>query len=117
MQAQAALVPRWHDICAESELVENSGICALVEDQQIAIFTVITQESRQLYAVSNWDPIGKANVIYRGIIGSVGDATVVASPLYKEHYCLETGRCIEKDEVSLLTFGIQLRDGRILVAV
>lgn len=117
MQAQAALEPRWHDICAESELVDNSGICALIEDQQIAIFTLVTQGSRQLYAVSNWDPIGKANVIYRGIIGSVGETPVVASPLYKEHYSLETGLCIEKDEVSLQTFEIQLRDGRILVAV
>ncbi|MBU2977588.1 nitrite reductase small subunit NirD [Alteromonas sp. C1M14] len=117
MQANAEITPLWHDICAESELISNSGICALIDDQQIAIFTLDLAEGRTLYAVSNWDPVGKANVIYRGIIGSVGSEPVVASPLYKEHYSLISGRCMENDGVSLMVYDAQIVDGRVQIAI
>ena len=39
-----------------------------------------------LYAIGNYDPAGDANVLSRGIIGSVNGQTVVASPLYKHHF-------------------------------
>lgn len=117
MQTNVKLAPRWHDICAESELVSNSGVCALIEDQQVAIFTLDAAGKREVFALSNWDPIGKANVIYRGIVGSLGGEPVVASPLYKEHYALSTGRCMENQDVSLMTYAVRLQDGRVQVAM
>ena len=65
----------------------------------------------QLFAVSNYDPIGEANVLSRGIIGSLGDEVVVASPLYKEHYSLRTGECLEKPEYCLDVFPIKVENG------
>ncbi len=85
-----------YSACKLSDLVENSGICALINGQQVAIY-YLPKESPSIYALDNWDPIGGANVLYRGILGDIGGELVVASPLYKEHYSLTTGKCLEKD--------------------
>jgi len=100
----------WLSVCATSDLIPNSGVCALVNGIQIAIFCIAIpgQASPSLYAVSNFDPIGKANVISRGMIGSVGTEVVVASPLYKQHFSLLTGQCIEAPEHSLRTFAVRV---------
>lgn len=85
----------WHHACKLTDLVENSGVCALINGQQVAIF-YLPQETPAVYALDNWDPVGRANVLYRGIVGDIGGELVVASPLYKEHYSLRTGRCLER---------------------
>lgn len=91
--AQDAL---WYTACKRNDLVEGSGICALVNGQQVAIF-YLPEEQSALYAIDNFDPIGRANVLARGIVGDVRGELVVASPLYKEHFSLASGRCLEKD--------------------
>jgi nitrite reductase (NADH) small subunit len=117
MTATSQLAPLWCDLCGLDDLVENSGICALVNSQQIAIFTVKVKGERQIFAISNWDPVGKANVLYRGLLGSVGEEIVVASPLYKEHYSLATGRCLERDDVSVITYKIRREGDRLQIAI
>lgn len=117
MQATAQMTQQWHDICEVSDLVMNSGVCALIDEQQVAIFTLKNKDGMAVYAVSNWDPIGKANVIYRGIVGSLKGEPVVASPLYKEHYSLLTGQCIEDETVSLSAYEARIDNGRVLVAL
>ena len=87
----------WVTICSTSDLVENSGICALLADKtQVAIFNIPSVEG-QVFAIGNYDPIGKANVLYRGIIGSTDREYVVASPLYKQQFSLSTGKCLQED--------------------
>ncbi|RDV28019.1 nitrite reductase (NAD(P)H) small subunit [Alteromonas aestuariivivens] len=117
MQVKVDYVPEWHDVCAESDLVPNSGVCALIEEQQIALFAVKLEGEQKVFAISNWDPIGKANVMYRGILGSVKGDPVVASPLYKEHYSLTSGQCVEREDASVMVFDIKLENGRVWVAV
>lgn len=85
----------WVTICQRDDLVDNSGVCALVDDSQVAIFKLTSANDEQVMAISNWDPIGKANVLYRGLLGSMQDRYVVASPLYKQRYCLTTGVCFD----------------------
>lgn len=102
---------KWKPVCSHDDLVPGSGICVLFEGQQVAIFEDSIDQS--LFAVSNYDPIGKANVISRGIIGSLGDKRVVASPLYKQHFDLETGECIEESEVQLKTYQVKNEQGEI----
>ena len=73
----------WTDICAFEDLVENSGICALLNGQQVAVFLLeLELQEPRIFAGGNYDPIGGANVLSRGIVGSVGEQIVVASPLY-----------------------------------
>lgn len=107
---------QWHYVCDASDLVTNSGVCALIGSQQVAIFNINMNGENSLFAISNYDPVGKANVLYRGLLGSIGGAPVVASPLYKEHYFLETGQCKERDDVSVTPFPVKLEGEQVLVA-
>ncbi len=99
-------------LCKRSDLIANSGVCALHNNEQVAIFYLPDTEQK-VFAVSNWDPIGEANVISRGIVGSVEDRLVVASPLYKQHFCLITGECLEQS-AQLTVYPVAL-DGEHLV--
>lgn len=92
MQTQNA----WIDACKLDDLVMGGGVCALVDGCQVAVF-YLPDEQPAVYAIDNFDPIGGANVLSRGIVGDVRGELVVASPLYKEHYSLLSGRCLEKD--------------------
>ena len=56
-------------------------------------------------------------MMYRGIVGSVKGEAVIASPLYKEHYSLVTGKCVENEAVSLSVYDVRLEDGRVQVAL
>jgi nitrite reductase (NADH) small subunit len=103
----------WVDVCAESDLNAGTGVCALVGKEQVAIFKV--RKDNSIYAVSNYDPIGKANVLSRGITGSIGDDIVVASPLYKQHFCLSTGVCLEDENQKIKTFTARVDQGIIQV--
>jgi len=106
----------WENICSTDDLIPDSGICALVNDQQVAIFH-LPGEDTPLYALGNWDPIGQANVMSRGILGSLGGELVVASPLYKQHYSLATGACLEQPEHTLDSYGIRVVDDSVQVLV
>ncbi|WP_019612718.1 nitrite reductase small subunit NirD [Psychromonas ossibalaenae] len=97
---------QWITICKHQELSENSGVCALFEGQQVAVF--YCKRNADLYAVSNFDPIAQANVISRGIMGSVQEQAYVASPLYKQRFDLNTGICIDSPEFALKTYLVRI---------
>lgn len=101
----------WTNICSDQALNIDSGACALFEEEQVAIFKFAG--NNKLYALSNFDPFGQANVISRGIVGSIGNTLVVSSPLYKQHFCLETGQCLEDENVKLKTFAIRSHEGQV----
>ena len=96
----------WKDICKFSDLAANTGVCALHNNEQVAIFRI--GKEQKVYAISNYDPIGKANVLSRGIVGDIKGKLVVASPLYKQHFCLETGECLEEPENSVKAYAIRV---------
>ncbi|MGR9088755.1 MAG: nitrite reductase small subunit NirD [Gammaproteobacteria bacterium] len=104
----------WVDVCSVNDLQPNSGVCALVGDQQVAIFYMPDEQS--VFAIGNYDPIGKANVLSRGIIGDIKGEPVVASPLYKQHYSLKTGKCLEED-VKVEAYAVRIVDGRLQIGV
>lgn len=101
----------WTTICKQGELSANAGICALFNKQQIAIF--FCQRSDSIYAVANFDPIGQANVMSRGMMGSIQGKTYVASPLYKQHFDLLTGECLESPEHILKTYDVRVANDEV----
>jgi nitrite reductase (NADH) small subunit len=105
----------WISVCEIDDLIPDTGVCALVSNKQVAIFH--SRRLNEIFAVSNYDPIGEANVLSRGIIGSIGENVVVASPLYKEHYNLRTGECLEKPEYNIAVYPIRIDDGLVQVQV
>lgn len=110
---------QWTEVCRLAEIVPNTGVCALVGDQQVALFHVFDyrqQESRVL-AINNVDPHAQAAVLSRGLIGSLGQRIVVASPMYKQHFDLHTGECLEAPQHSVATYPVRVSDGHVWVAV
>lgn len=103
----------WTSICAIEDILPQSGVCALVGGRQIAVFRV----GEALYALDNIDPASGASVLSRGIVGDLKGETVVASPLYKQHYSLQTGRCLEDPGESVNVYPVRSMDGRVWVSV
>jgi len=104
----------WAEVCQLNDIAPDTGVCALVEGQQVAIFR--QAGSDRLFAIGNFDPVGQVNVLSRGLLAQLGDRLTVASPLYKQHYCLETGQCLEKPELSVPVFQVRLDAGKVLVS-
>lgn len=103
----------WIDVCALNDLQPDSGVCALVAGQQIALFYL--HKTDEVFAVNNFDPIGKANVLSRGMIGDLGGEPMLASPLYKQHYSLRTGICFEYADVKITTYPVRIDNQRVAV--
>ena len=106
----------WQAICKRDDLVAGSGVCALVGGEQIALF-YLPEEETPVYALSNRDPIGGANVLSRGIVGDIDGELVVASPLYKQHFSLENGACLEEEGVEVEVYKVRLEDDTLLIAL
>lgn len=95
----------WTKVCRFDALTPDRGVCAKVGAHQVAV--VRTSGDDALYGLDNRDPFSGANVLSRGIVGSVGGVAVLASPLYKQHFDLATGRCTEDPAVSVATFEVR----------
>ncbi|MDX6037194.1 nitrite reductase small subunit NirD [Acinetobacter baumannii] len=104
---------QWIDVCALDDLTPNTGAGALVGGQAVAIFRV--GHEKRVYVLSNKDPFSQANVMSRGIIGDLQGERVVASPIYKQHFSLATGRCLEDKDQKLAVYPSKIIDGRVWV--
>ncbi len=105
----------WKNVCSADDLQPDSGVCALVDGQQVAIFYMAKEQA--VYALHNYDPIGKANVLSRGVIGDIKGEPVVASPLYKQHFSLKTGVCVEDGQIAVPVYPARILNGRVEVQV
>ncbi|WP_167145942.1 nitrite reductase small subunit NirD [Pseudomonas sp. OTU750018] len=109
---------QWRSLCSRADLVANSGVVAWVDGAQVALFYLPGESSdKQLYAVDNRDPKSGANVIGRGIVGSLAGDLVIAAPLYKQHYRLEDGSCLEYPEQQLRTWPVRLQGDRVEIGL
>ncbi|MFW6573446.1 nitrite reductase small subunit NirD [Acinetobacter baumannii] len=104
---------QWIDVCALDDLTPNTGAGALVGGQAVAIFRM--GHEKRVYVLSNKDPFSQANVMSRGIIGDLQGERVVASPIYKQHFSLATGRCLEDKDQKLAVYPSKIVDGRVWV--
>ena len=106
----------WTTICNKNDILLGGGRCALVDGKQVAIFRLSENSGETLYAIANFDPFSKANVLSRGIAGCVNQQPVVASPIYKQHFNLITGQCLEDESVTLETWHVQLDNDMVQLA-
>ncbi|TCM67496.1 NAD(P)H-dependent nitrite reductase small subunit [Acinetobacter calcoaceticus] len=103
----------WVEVCALDQITENTGVAAMIAQTQMALFRV-GQEQR-VYALSNQDPFSQACVMSRGILGDLQGERVVASPMYKQHFSLATGRCLEDASQHLLVYPCKVVAGTVWV--
>jgi NAD(P)H-dependent nitrite reductase small subunit len=103
------------NVCPVDRLIEGRGVCVKVDGRAIAVFLV----GDRLFAIDNTDPFSGASVLSRGLVGVVrGDAGLVhyvASPLRKQRFCLETGRCLDDDTRSVQTHEVAVIDGAVIL--
>lgn len=104
----------WTPICTLDDIVPNTGVGALVNGHQIAVFRL---DNNQVFALDNFDPHSQANVLSRGIIGDIGGELVVASPIYKQHFRLIDGVCLEDSAKSVRAYSVSVQNGEISVDV
>lgn len=104
----------WVVVGDAARVRKGLGVGALVAGKQVAIFRL---SDGSLYAIDNYCPFAEANVISRGLVGDLKGHKVVASPVYKQHYDLLTGQCLEDDSVKLATYPVRESNGQIEVAV
>lgn len=102
----------WVPVCELNDILLHAGVAAKVNGKQVAIFRV---EEEVLYAISNFDPFTKANVLSRGIVGSKGGVYKVASPLLKHSFNLETGEYLDDPTIKVPTFEVRVENGKVWV--
>jgi nitrite reductase (NADH) large subunit len=104
----------WVTVCKLSDIVPDTGVCALVNGQQVAVFRL---GDDSVYAIDNRDPFSGANVLSRGIVGDLKGELVVASPVYKQHFNLTTGQCLEEAQVRVAVFQARVDAGTVWVKI
>ena len=104
----------WTAVCRLDDIVPDTGVCALVDGRQVAVFRL---DDDSVHALGNYDPFSRANVLSRGIVGDVKGELVVASPVYKQHFSLVTGLCVEDPAVSVPVFPARLDGDAVWVSV
>jgi nitrite reductase (NADH) small subunit len=116
MQTTSApeMIAQWLTVCPLSRIIPNTGVCALVGDQQVAIFRVGDNE---VYAIANYDPFSKAYVLSRGIVGDRQGIPKVASPIYKQNFNLITGECFDDETVRVAVFPVRVVEGQVQVGI
>ena len=102
----------WVAVCRLDDIVPNTGVCALVGGRQVAVFRL---DDDSVYAVDNHDPFSRANVLSRGIVGDLKGELVVASPVFKQHFSLVSGQCLEDPSVRLPVFPARIEADTVLV--
>lgn len=97
-------------ICSLEDIIENTGVCALINDDQVAVFRL---KDDVLYAVDNLDPFSQANVLSRGLVGESNNIIYVASPIYKQRFNLETGEFLDDPNIKIKTFPVVSKGNKV----
>ncbi|AGH80091.1 nitrite reductase small subunit [Psychromonas sp. CNPT3] len=105
----------WVNVCALDKIFPGTGVCALVDQKQVAIFR--PHASDDVYAIANMDPFARSNVLSRGIICEHEGQYWVASPLKKQRFNLVSGHCLENDEVSVDVYKARVVKGHVEISV
>lgn len=106
----------WDVVCKVDDLVPESGVAVWTEDGPVAVF-YLPHRLPALFAISHTDPFSGSNVLARGITGDIQGEPVVASPLYKQHFSLITGQCLEDETVTVKTYPVLLDGNQIRLEV
>ena len=105
----------WTAVCGLDDIVPNTGVCALLNGQHVAVFRLNDGDSQRVFAIGNYDPNSEASVLSRGLVGNLGERIVVASPIYKHHFDLQTGECLEAPENSVPIWPARIDGGKVWV--
>jgi len=99
----------WTTACAYEHLIPGGGVGVLLADgSQAALFRL---DDGSVHALGNIDPFSGAAVISRGIVGDRGGCATVQSPILKQVFALESGRCLDDPGVAVPVYQVRITPG------
>jgi nitrite reductase (NADH) small subunit len=106
---------RWETVCLLDRLLPERGAAALLaaggEPVPVALFRT---HDGTVHAIGNIDPFSGAAVMSRGIVGDRGGRPTVQSPIKKQAFALDDGRCLDDPEVTLPVYATRVTaDGHV----
>lgn len=105
----------WHRACRLDDIPAWCGAAALFGSRQVALLR--WGATAEIAALGNLDPFSHAMVISRGIIGDLAGQRVVASPVYKQHFRLVDGVCLEDPSIRLPVYPVRLAGDEVEVGL
>lgn len=101
-------------VCPVGRLVPGRGVAALLPDgRQVAVFLV----DDEVHALCNIDPVARAAVMSRGLVGDRRGVPVVISPLGKQAYAIADGRGLDDPSRGLSVFPARItEDGTVVIS-
>lgn len=92
----------WTAACAYDFLLPCRGVAVLLDNgSQAALFRL---DDGSLRAIGNVDPLSGAAVLSRGIVGDRSGRAVVQSPIKKQAFSLDDGRCLDSDGIGVAVY-------------
>lgn len=110
---------QWHPVCTLEDLVAHSGVALLIHpagqaSQAVALFWRPGAEP-ELTALAHRDPVSGVEVLAHGLLCESQGVWSVASPLYKQHYRLSDGVCLEQPEIRVTTWPVKQEGQQVLL--
>lgn len=101
-------------VCPVARLIPGRGVAALLPDgRQVAVYKIDDDEVR---AFCNIDPVARAAVMSRGLVGDRAGEPAVISPIGKQAYALADGRGLDDPSHGLSVFPARVAaDGTVYV--
>lgn len=85
----------------------------MVDQEQVALFRLA---DGSLHAIGHHDPVSKANVMARGMVGSRAGTDTIASPMHKQTFDLRTDICLDDASVRLPVWATRVVDGQVQIS-
>lgn len=101
-------------VCKIEDIIPGTGVVALVEGEQVAIFR--PRATEEVFAISNMDPFFQSNVLSRGLTVEHDGELWVASPLKKQRFNLATGVCMENEQFNVKSYKTRIVKGAVEIA-
>jgi len=100
------------DVARVDDLPIDRGVAVLVDGHPVALFRL---SDDAIFAIDHIEPFTHVPVLARGLVGSVGDAPTVSSPLHKQRFDLRTGRCLDDAACAVGTWAVDVTEGIVTI--
>ena len=100
------------DVARVDDLPIDRGVAVLVDGHPVALFRL---SDDAIFAIDHIEPFTYVPVLARGLVGSVGDAPTVSSPLHKQRFDLRTGRCLDDAAYAVGTWAVVVTEGIVTI--
>lgn len=101
-------------VCPVGRLTRGRGVAALLPDgRQVAVYLV----DGEVHALCNIDPVARAAVMSRGLVGDRAGIPALISPIGKQAYALGDGRGLDDPKRGISVFPARVAaDGTVVVS-